>query len=84
LDAFKFRQQYRVQMYRVDFYCAAARLVVELDGPIHDEQIEEDAERQPILESYGYRVLRFKNQEVANSLDAVLSKIRQALNEVSA
>jgi very-short-patch-repair endonuclease len=81
---YKFRQQYRVHLYRVDFYCASAKLVVELDGPVHDEQAKEDAVRQADLESFGFRVLRFKNEEVASSLDSVLAKIGQALNEVSA
>ena len=71
-------------MYRVDFYCAAAKLVVELDGPIHDKQVEEDAVRQAALESFGYRILRFKNEEVGANLEDVLAKIREALDGVRA
>src|SRR3954471_20784005 len=55
LAGYKFRQQYRVERYRADFYCAAGKLIVELDGAIHDHQTVEDAERQRFLEGFGYR-----------------------------
>ena len=80
LDGYKFRQQYRVENYRVDFYCAARKLVVELDGPIHEKQGSEDAERQQHLEQLGYRFMRFKNDQLTLNLPEVLTKIRDALD----
>jgi very-short-patch-repair endonuclease len=68
----KFRRQHSVERFIVDFYCGKVRLVVEVDGLIHDYTQEEDALRQAFLESLGLRVLRFSNAEVLNSVDGVL------------
>ena len=51
-----------------DFYCPSFKLVVELDGAIHDQQQEYDAARTAILESLGYHVVRFSNEEVMNGV----------------
>jgi len=59
----------------VDFYCAACRLVVELDGDTHVEQVEYDAARTQWLERQGCRVIRFTNHEVHTHLQAVLEVI---------
>ena len=75
LDGLKFRRQHAIGTYVVDFYCASARLVVEVDGAIHDTQVERDANRQAFLESLGLRVLRFRNEEVLGGLDGVLVQI---------
>ena len=72
---FKFRRQHAIERFIVDFYCGAAGLVVEVDGPIHDYTQEEDAIRQAFLESMGLVVLRFSNEDVIDSLDAVLERI---------
>ncbi|SRR6266545_779673 len=55
LGGAKFRRQHVIGPFIVDFYCAAARLVVEVDGPIHDSQQEQDALRQGFLEQTGCR-----------------------------
>jgi very-short-patch-repair endonuclease len=78
----RFRRQHTISRFVVDFYCAEARLVIEVDGPIHDDQVQEDAQRQAILESQGFRVLRFTNASVEREMDAVLSKIGDALAAV--
>src|SRR5438874_13180986 len=59
IDGFKFRRQHHIQQYLADISCFKARLVIEIDGPIHETQRREDAERQRVIESFGYRVLRF-------------------------
>ena len=82
LDGFKFRRQHRIGRYLRDLYCFAARLAIEIDGPVHETQVNQDAERQEFLESYGSRVLRFTNHDVVNNLPAVLRQIRQALKSV--
>jgi 5-methyltetrahydrofolate--homocysteine methyltransferase len=81
LDGLKFRRQHHIQQCLVDLSCFSARLVIELDGPIHEMQQEADAERQRIIESFGYRVLRFTNDEVLNNLPRVLNRIREAINK---
>ena len=75
----KFRRQHALDRFIVDFYCAPARLAIEVDGPIHDEQREHDAVRQARLESLGIRVLRFTNDEVLGHLDTVIAAIARAL-----
>ena len=60
----KFRRQVPIDRYVVDFYCHAAKLVVELDGKQHEWFTDYDAERTKVLESRGIRVIRFANAEV--------------------
>src|SRR5690349_6336776 len=55
---FRFQRQRVFRSYVVDFYCPEARLVIEVDGPIHDKQQDKDANRQTQLEDYGFRFLR--------------------------
>jgi len=78
LEGLKFRRQHPLGPYIVDFYCAEHRLVVEVDGPIHLRRREEDALRDEYLTRYGYHVLRIRNDEVENDLEAVLERILQA------
>lgn len=58
-----------------DFYCAEKKLVLEIDGLIHETQQEEDQHREEILESLGLNILRIKNEEVED-IPKVLEKIR--------
>ena len=78
LGGLKFRRQHPVGPFVLDFYCPACKLVVELDGGVHDGQPEQDEARTQHLESYGYRVLRFRNEEVFADRPAVLDRIAQA------
>ena len=67
----------------VDFFCAKAKLVIEVDGPIHLSRQEYDAERTRLLsELKGYRVLRFSNEQVMNDMGGVIEEIRRALQKV--
>jgi very-short-patch-repair endonuclease len=59
----------------VDFYCAKARLVIEVDGPIHQYQEEEDSIRQEYLESHGLKIFRFSNHFVLKEVDEVIRQI---------
>ncbi len=72
----KFRRQHTLGQFVVDFYCAEARFIIEVDGPIHDDRGEEDSARQQFLEAHGFKVLRFSNDEVNASIGKVLDKIR--------
>ncbi len=75
LGGLRFRRQHVVNTFIVDFYCPQAKVIIEVDGSVHDEQEEYDQEREIILESLGYQVLRFRNQEIEREIDAVLSSI---------
>jgi very-short-patch-repair endonuclease len=65
----------------VDFCAPRKKLVIELDGSQHLDQVEYDVERTAYLESKGYKVLRFWNNEVMNNIDLVLNVIWDALNK---
>jgi very-short-patch-repair endonuclease len=71
----KFRRQHAIDRFIVDFYCAEAQLIIEVDGSIHDYSQEEDAIRQEFLESLGVKVIRFTNGEVMQQMKAVLERI---------
>jgi len=75
----QFRRQYVIGDYIVDFYCHAAKLVVELDGSQHYEGIgpQKDKERTAYLESHGLYVLRFSNLDVTGSFYEVCEKIHR-------
>ncbi len=80
LDGYKFRRQHGIDRFIVDFYCREANLVIEVDGLIHDQQIEEDQLRQQFLEALGLHVLRFTNEQVFKTIDAVIQSIRDFLS----
>ncbi|HVO69687.1 MAG TPA: type ISP restriction/modification enzyme, partial [Aggregatilineaceae bacterium] len=75
----KFRRQQSIDRFIVDYYCHEASLIVEVDGPVHDYTPEEDSLRQAYLESLGYQVIRFRNEDVFESLDGVVELIMEAL-----
>ena len=79
----KFLQQKIIGKYIVDFYCAKAKLIVELDGSQHYEEkgMEYDAERTAFLEQYGIRVLRIPNNEVNKNLSGVCEYIHLAVKQ---
>jgi very-short-patch-repair endonuclease len=76
---FKFRRQCILQGYIVDFVCLKERLIIELDGGQHIEQIEYDRERTRKLESNGFRVLRFWDHDMLKNKEEVLQAIYQEL-----
>ena len=78
LDGRKFRRQVAIGAFVVDFYCAAERLAVEVDGPVHDSQVEADSIRQELIEWLGIRFVRLTNDQVENHLQNALGKIRAA------
>ncbi|GIV44803.1 MAG: hypothetical protein KatS3mg035_1926 [Bacteroidia bacterium] len=78
IDA-KFRRQHIIGRFIVDFVCLDKLLVVEVDGDIHDYQKEEDAKRTAVLEEKGFKVIRFRNEEVLADTENVLIKLKQEL-----
>ena len=82
LEGVHFRRQHAVSRFIVDFFCARAKLVVEVDGDSHAIQTEYDAQRTRWLnEQKHYQVLRFSNDEVHHNLEAVLERIMEALRQ---
>lgn len=79
LQGWKFRRQHEVDRYITDFACPDAALVVELDGSQHGEQMAYDAARTRKLESMGYRVLRFWDNDALTNIEGVLEVILEAL-----
>ena len=81
----KIYKQRIIGNYIVDFYCAAARLVIEIDGSQHYETAREvsDAERTAFLESYGLIVLRFSNRDIDRNFRAVCEQIDFSVKERS-
>jgi very-short-patch-repair endonuclease len=75
LAGLKFRCQHPVGRFIVDFYCPARKLVIEVDGDIHTQQKAYDEARTEQLQSFGYRVLRFTNEDVLSNLPTVLARI---------
>jgi very-short-patch-repair endonuclease len=77
----RFRSQHPIDIFIADFYCHEARLVVEIDGEIHEGQIDYDDGREAEIEKYGIKIIRFTNDEVINNLDNVVNKIKSIVKE---
>jgi len=79
LGGYKFRRQTPIGGHIVDFVCMERRLVVEVDGGQHQERWRKDRQRTALLESKGFRVLRFWNNEVLTGLESVADAILMEL-----
>ena len=81
LLGYKFRRQHPIFLFIVDFYCHKAKLVVEVDGKVHEdpEQQEYDENRTYELENLGLTVIRFTNEEVLKNMDHVVQQIQKQL-----
>ncbi|MFH1427758.1 MAG: endonuclease domain-containing protein [Patescibacteria group bacterium] len=77
----KFRRQYGIGHYIADFCCPIEKLIIEIDGEIHNEQeqILYDEERSKDIRELGFKVIRFINTEVKNNLDNVVDKIKKEI-----
>jgi very-short-patch-repair endonuclease len=78
LGGWKFRRQFPIDRFTVDFFCADAHLIIELDGGQHADRSVADAQRTKILEAMGYLVLRYWNNDVMQNIDGVLEDIYAA------
>ena len=74
----KFRRQVPISWFVVDFLCVEKQLIIELDGPVHEGQKLYDHERENELRNRGYRMIRFKNDQVLHAWPAVLHEIHNA------
>ncbi|MBU2444624.1 MAG: endonuclease domain-containing protein [Bacteroidetes bacterium] len=77
----KFRRQYSIDWYIIDFYAPKLKLAIEIDGSIHDlpEQKPHDTERQNYLENFGITFLRIRNEEIFDNPDKVFEKIEDQI-----
>ncbi|MEZ0542985.1 endonuclease domain-containing protein [Fibrella arboris] len=78
---YRFRAQHPINYFIANFYCHHAKLIIEVDGSVHDmaDQIEYDANRTYMLEESGLTVSRFRNEEVEQDSNRILTKINQLL-----
>lgn len=75
----RFKRQYSVMNYVVDFYCPKIKLAVELDGPVHETSKKYDSYRTEYLNSLGIKEIRFRNEQVENDIGLVLKEIKNNL-----
>ena len=75
-----FRRQHPIGLWIADFACSEKKLVVEIDGGYHDETAEEDLSRQKHLQSLGWTVIRFTDEDVERNAEAVGQAIAKELN----
>ena len=82
IDNYKFRRQHIIGEYIVDFVCLEKRLIIEVDGSIHNqpEQIEHDKKRTEWLESKGFRIVRYSNRQIVNDILNSAESIRKELS----
>lgn len=73
-----FRRQHALGPYILDFYCASAKLCVEVDGPVHEERADKDARRDAWLAGQGVRTLRFSVEDVERRPAVIIAGIREA------
>src|SRR3989339_304284 len=83
LEGRKFRRQYSINSYIVDFCCPSEKLIIELDGDPHGEyhKIQEDEIRDNYLEGFGFTVLRFENRIVFREPEYLKSEISKVINK---
>ena len=85
INGFKIRRQHPIGLYIADFYCHKSKLIIEIDGSIHDKLSikESDDARQKELERWGYSIIRFTNQQVFEKLEEIIKIITDKISELT-
>jgi len=85
LSGIIFRRQHPISQFIVDFYCHEAKLVIEIDGDIHENQEnkEYDENRTFELEKLGLKVIRFKNEMITDNINEVLKILQEEIKDRS-
>ena len=83
MAGYRFRRQVPIGRYIADFVCHETRLIVKIDGGQHDRASPQEAERSGFLQSEGYRILRFWNNEVLANLDGVYETLATELRRIT-
>ena len=80
----KFKRQYSVDKFVIDFYCPEQKIAIELDGNVHElEDVKmNDLERQKYIETYGIKFIRIKNEEYLGNPNKVFAKLEAELKNV--
>ena len=79
LNGHRFRRQHPIERFITDFVCIEQKVVIELDGGQHQEQVAYDDQRTVVLQAHGWRVLRFCNNDVMSNIEGILSEIADEL-----
>ena len=81
----RFRRQHPIYFFIVDFYCHEFKLVIEVDGDIHNDEIssEYDMGRTAELNKFGIRVIRFTNDQIIYNLDWVITRTHEVITELA-
>ncbi|WP_348772868.1 endonuclease domain-containing protein [Aquimarina sp. MMG016] len=84
MEGRRFQRQHSIESYIVDFYCASEKLIIELDGEVHNtlNAIEKDSIRTARLEELGFTVIRFENKMVFDHLPSVLQEIKDHFSSI--
>ena len=84
LEGLKFRRQHPVNINIADFYCHKFKLIIELDGDYHnqEEQKQKDEVRTEVLRLNGLKIIRFKNEEVEQDINQVLTTIKNKIEQL--
>jgi very-short-patch-repair endonuclease len=84
VDNYYFRRQHPLSNYIADFYCHSQKLIIEVDGNIHNspEAIEYDKSREYVLKEFGYTIIRINNSEIFEDIDSVIKKIAEVLKSL--
>jgi very-short-patch-repair endonuclease len=82
---YKFRRQFNIGRYIVDFYCHELKLIVEIDGFTHDDEDvqKKDVLRQRYLEDLGYKMIRYTDDQVLNDTEATIQDLKNKCDELS-
>ncbi len=76
-----FEYDNKKHFFVADFLCLNNKIIIEIDGKIHDYQKDHDIIREDILVNLGYKVVRYKNEEILNNLNKVLIKLKKEIND---
>jgi very-short-patch-repair endonuclease len=84
VDGLKFRRQHPIGYFVTDFYCHELKLIIELEGKIHDEieQKEYDKLRKELIESWEYKIIDFKNEQIYKNMDSVIRTIKRVAKKL--
>jgi cyclase len=84
INRFKFRRQHPIGLYIADFYCHKVKLIIEIDGSVHNlEEVQiQDKIRENDILRWGYNMIRFTNNEVHQSIDKVLDRITNKISDI--
>ncbi len=83
LGGYKFRRQFPIEPYIADFVCLELKLIIELDGGQHADQISYDNRRSLFLEQRGFKVIRFWNNDVIENIEGVLEAISLVILDIT-